>query len=118
MVERQGQSVSATSGSAAKSSASESQCDHRSADYERDRRRTGVHGAVEHLPPSYFALVMATGIISIVAWDFQLAALSVGLFAFNLIAYAVLAALTMLRALRYTPQFFADMTDHRLGPGF
>ncbi len=88
------------------------------ADHERDRRLTRLHVAVKHLPPSYFALVMATGIISIVAWDFHIAALSVGLFAFNLIAYAVLAALTMLRAIRYPPLLFADMTDHRLGPGF
>ncbi len=61
---------------------------------------------------------MATGIISIAAWDFQLPALSLGLFAFNLVAYAVLAALTVLRAFRYPRLFFADMTDHRLGPGF
>ena len=73
---------------------------------------------MKHLPPAYFALVMATGIISIAAWDFQLPALSLGLFAFNLVAYAVLAALTALRALRYPRLFLADMTDHRLGPGF
>ncbi|HEX3246376.1 MAG TPA: tellurite resistance/C4-dicarboxylate transporter family protein [Chloroflexota bacterium] len=73
---------------------------------------------VKQLPPAYFALVMATGIISITAWDFQLAPLAVGLFVFNLVAYAVLAALTALRALRYPRQFFADMTDHLLGPGF
>ena len=73
---------------------------------------------MRHLPPAYFALVMATGIISIAAWDFQLAALATGLFAFNLIAYALLAVLTMLRALCYPRLFLADMTDHRLGPGF
>jgi tellurite resistance protein TehA-like permease len=73
---------------------------------------------VKQLPPAYFALVMATGIISITAWDFQLLPLAVGLFAFNLVAYTVLAALTALRALRYPRQLFADMTDHRLGPGF
>jgi tellurite resistance protein TehA-like permease len=61
---------------------------------------------------------MATGIISIAAWDFELPALSLGLFAFNLVAYALLAALTVLRALRYPRLFFTDMTDHRLGPGF
>lgn len=73
---------------------------------------------MKHLPPAYFALVMATGIISITAWEFQLAALADGLFALNLIAYAVLAALTVLRALRYPQLFFTDMTDHQLGPGF
>lgn len=73
---------------------------------------------MKNLPPSYFALVMATGIISIAARDFGFPALSLGLFGFNLIAYATLAALTTLRALRYPDLFFADMTDHRLGPGF
>jgi tellurite resistance protein TehA-like permease len=73
---------------------------------------------VKHFPPAYFALVMVTGIISIAAWDFQLSTLSVGLFAINLVAYAVLAALTGLRVLRYPRLFFTDMTDHQLGPGF
>ena len=61
---------------------------------------------------------MATGVVSIAAWDFQLPVLAMGLFAFNLVAYAVLAGLTALRAICYPRLFFADMTDHRLGPGF
>lgn len=73
---------------------------------------------MKHLPPAYFALVMATGIVSIAARDLGFAYIATGLFAFNLVAYAVLAALTLLRAIRYPRLFFADMTDHRLGPGF
>jgi tellurite resistance protein TehA-like permease len=73
---------------------------------------------VKHLSPAYFALVMATGIVSIAAWDFGLPFLATGLFAFNLAAYLVLAYLTALRSIRYPRLFFADMTDHRLGPGF
>jgi tellurite resistance protein TehA-like permease len=73
---------------------------------------------VKHLSPAYFALVMATGVVSIAAWDFQLPVVAMGLFAFNLVAYAVVASLTALRAIRYPRLFFADMTDHRLGPGF
>jgi tellurite resistance protein TehA-like permease len=73
---------------------------------------------VKQLPPAYFALVMATGIISITAREFQLAPLADGLFVFNLAAYTVLAAMTVLRAFRYPQPFFADMTDHLLGPGF
>ncbi len=73
---------------------------------------------MKHLSPAYFALVMATGIISIAAWDFLLPSLSLALFAIGLAAYAVLAALTVLRVLRYPRLFFSDMTDHRLGPGF
>ena len=61
---------------------------------------------------------MATGVVSIAAWDFQLSVLAMGLFAFNVVAYGVVAGLTALRAIRYPRLFFADMTDHRLGPGF
>lgn len=73
---------------------------------------------MKHLPPAYFALVMATGIVSIAAWDFGLPVLATGLFAFNLAAYVVLACLTALRSIRYPRLFLADMIDHRIGPGF
>jgi tellurite resistance protein TehA-like permease len=73
---------------------------------------------VKHLPPAYFALVMATGIVSIAARDFGLSLLATALFAINLVAYATLSALTVLRAILYPRLFFADMTNHRLGPGF
>jgi len=73
---------------------------------------------MKQLSPAYFALVMATGIVSIAARDFRFPYLAAGLFAFNLVAYTVLAVLTALRAIRYPRLFFADMTDHRLGPGF
>lgn len=73
---------------------------------------------MKHLSPAYFALVMATGIVSIAAWDYELTTLATGLFAFNLVVYAVLACLTAARAIRYPRRFLADMVDHRLGPGF
>ena len=73
---------------------------------------------MKNLPPAYFALNMATGIISIDAWNFQHRWLAIGLFAVNLVAYAVLTVLTAARALRYPALFFADMTDHGVGPGF
>ena len=73
---------------------------------------------MKHLSPAYFALVMATGIVSIAALDFGLFLLALALFIVNLVAYAVLSALTLLRAVRYPRLFLADLTDHRLGPGF
>ena len=73
---------------------------------------------MEHLSPAYFALVMATGVVSIGAWDFGLPVLAIGLFAFNLGAYAVVGSLTACRLIRYPRLFVADLTDHRLGPGF
>jgi tellurite resistance protein TehA-like permease len=73
---------------------------------------------VKHLSPAYFALVMATGIISIGAWDLGFPFLATALFAVNLAAYGVLACLTTLRSFRYPQLLSADMADHRLGPGF
>lgn len=73
---------------------------------------------VKHLSPAYFALVMATGIISIAAWDFELFTVATAMFVFNLVAFAILACLTVLRALRYPRLFLDDMIDHRVGPGF
>ncbi len=61
---------------------------------------------------------MATGIISIAAWNFQLSSLALGLFIFNIAAFGVLVALTALRVFRFPDLFGADMTDHRIGPGF
>ena len=73
---------------------------------------------MKQLPPAYFALVMATGIISIGALDFELGWLARLLFAISAGAYAVLLVLSVLRAIRYPSLFFGDMTDHRTGPGF
>ncbi|WIM14112.1 tellurite resistance/C4-dicarboxylate transporter family protein [Enhydrobacter sp.] len=74
--------------------------------------------AVKQLSPAYFALVMATGIVSVGAWDFGLGALAIGLLAFNVVAYGAIAALTILRAVRYPLLFVSDMTSHRQAPGF
>jgi hypothetical protein len=41
---------------------------------------------VKHLSPAYFALVMATGVVSIAAWDLRLPVLAMGLFVFNIVA--------------------------------
>ena len=70
------------------------------------------------LASSYFALVMATGIVAIAAWDFHLPALASWLSGLNLAAYAILTLLTVLRAARYPALVLADLTDHRSGPGF
>ena len=73
---------------------------------------------MKNLSPAYFGLVMATGIVSIAALDFHLPALAVSLFVLNVVAYVALIALNVLRAVRYWPEFAADVTDHGRGPGF
>jgi tellurite resistance protein TehA-like permease len=70
------------------------------------------------LSPAYFGLVMATGIVSIAAHQLGLPRVGMWLFRLNLVAYAVLWTLTLLRAALHTRHFAADMIDHLRGPGF
>ena len=68
--------------------------------------------------PGYFALVMATGIVSIATHFEGIEWLALGLFGLNLAAYAVLWGLTLLRLIRYRRLFFNDLTHHSRGASF
>ncbi|MEO8280943.1 MAG: tellurite resistance/C4-dicarboxylate transporter family protein [Ideonella sp.] len=68
--------------------------------------------------PAYFGMVMATGIVSLAAHMLGWPAIAEALFMLNIAAYSVLWCLTLLRLLRFTRRFFADMADHLRGPGF
>jgi len=70
------------------------------------------------LHPAYFALVMATGIVSIAAKLLGIPYVPIALLVVNLAAYAVLWALTLARIARYRAEVFADLTDHQRGVGF
>jgi tellurite resistance protein TehA-like permease len=71
-----------------------------------------------NLHPAYFALVMATGIVSIASYLVGFAYLPQILFGLNLVFYPVLWALTIARALRHRERFLADLQDHGRGVGF
>ncbi len=73
---------------------------------------------VNGLYPGYFAFVMATGIVSIASYLQGMLSLSGALFFINILGYAVLCFLTLVRFLRYFPGFMADLTSHVRGPGF
>ena len=75
-------------------------------------------GLLAALSPAYFALVMATGIVSIAAHFQGFESLARALFAFNVAAWSVLWLLYLLRATQHTRRFFADMTDHLRAPGY
>ncbi len=68
--------------------------------------------------PGYFALVMATGIISVALFLLGMPALAWVLLVFNVGAYAILWLLTLVRLLGFFPRLAADMADHTRGPGF
>jgi len=74
--------------------------------------------AVAGLFPGYFALVMATGIVSIACDLNGWPACARALFAVNLVAYPALLALTLARLLRFPRRLAADLADHARGPGF
>ena len=74
--------------------------------------------AAANLFPGYFALVMATGIISIATFLLEMKPLAWALLVINLIAYVVLWLLLLIRLIRFFPRVKADITDHVRGPGF
>lgn len=80
--------------------------------------RNGLGQAAATLFPGYFALVMATGIISIATNLLDMKPVAWALLVINLGAYGVLWLLTLIRLFGYFPQLVADMTSHARGPGF
>ena len=68
--------------------------------------------------PGYFALVMATGIISIAAHLLGMPFIASALFWCNLIFYGVLAIAFILRLIFYFRRVVQDIVDHQNGPGF
>jgi tellurite resistance protein TehA-like permease len=74
--------------------------------------------AIRMLHPAYFALVMATGIVSIAAQLLKIPFIPQILLASNVAAYAVLWVLTIVRISRFPRDVFADLIDHQRGVGF
>lgn len=75
-------------------------------------------GAIANLFPGSFALVMATGIISIAADQRGYHGLAVALLWANLAAYVILWALTLVRLIRFPHRLLADLTSHKRGAAF
>ena len=74
--------------------------------------------AVARLFPGYFALVMATGIVSVAAHGAGMPRIAWVLLAVNLAAYACLSLLLLGRLLFYFGRVLDDLRDHGRGPGF
>lgn len=81
-------------------------------------RRWPLTQAVESLNPAYFALVMATGIVSVASLLLGMPWLARGLFGLNIGLYFILWALTLARIAIFPRQLWADITDHKRGVGF
>jgi tellurite resistance protein TehA-like permease len=78
---------------------------------------TGAREAVRTLHPGYFALVMATGMVSIAMHNHSMYALSVVLLWLACIDYIVLVALTAARIVAFRRKFVDDLGDPRRGFG-
>jgi tellurite resistance protein TehA-like permease len=81
-------------------------------------RTAAVREAVRTLYPGYFALVMATGIVSIAASFEGLTAVAWTLFALNNAFYLILGALTLARLALHPAAVVTDLTSHASGPAF
>lgn len=68
--------------------------------------------------PGYFALVMATGVVSIACQLLGLRPVALALVVVNWLAYAILWLLTIIRALRFRAELLRDLSDHQRSPGF
>lgn len=80
-------------------------------------QRLFLNGA-QSLFPGYFALVMATGVVSIACQFLGMRPIALALIGVNWIAYGSLWALTIVRALRFRPLLLGDISDHQRAPGF
>ncbi len=85
---------------------------------ETNQQRNVVLRTAADLFPGYFALVMATGIISIAAYLLEMKTLARSLLVVNVVAYAILCFLLILRLIFFFPRVRADISDHGRGPGF
>jgi len=75
-------------------------------------------GLVADLSPAYFAMVMATGIVSLSGHMLGIMSLSVVLLWLNVAAYGTIWVLTLLRIRWFTRRVLSDLMDHQRGPGF
>jgi tellurite resistance protein TehA-like permease len=85
---------------------------------EQAKEKGRIVSAAANLFPGYFALVMATGIISIATHLLGMISLGYVLLVLNLIAYVVLWVLLLVRLIGFFARVKADITDHVRGPGF
>lgn len=80
------------------------------------RRR--LSAGIQDLFPGYFALVMATGIVSLAAHNLGMSRIGWALLAVNGVAYAVLSLMLTVRLVAHFGRVLQDLNDHGRGAGF
>jgi tellurite resistance protein TehA-like permease len=74
--------------------------------------------ALAEMHPAYFALAMATGIVSIASQLLELRAVAIALFGLNILFYAALWLFTIVRIVRFRDRVRADLLHHGRCVGF
>jgi tellurite resistance protein TehA-like permease len=77
-----------------------------------------TRSAIADLHPASFAIVMATGIVSVAAQLRGMSAIAMPLLWINVLFYVVLWIMTLVRVVRYRSEFVADLFDHNRCVGF
>lgn len=77
-----------------------------------------IKRGIRYFSPSYFALVMSTGIISVASNLLGYHLISYGFFILNNIAFYILAIIYIVRLLFFFPAFKKDMATPAAGAGF
>ena len=77
-----------------------------------------IAAGVANLFPGYFALVMATGIVSMASFLLGMRSIAWTLFAIAVASYVCLALMLVGRIVFYFPRVIADLRDHGRGPGY
>lgn len=78
----------------------------------------GWKNNIANLFPGYFALVMATGIVSVAAFLLEMQPVAWGLLVINGTAYLILWGMTLARLFFFFPNIVADLNNHARAPGF
>ena len=79
---------------------------------------TSLKASIEHLHPAYFAMVMATGIVSIASDLLEMNTIAFALCWLNLFFFTILWLLTCARFVWHRTRFLTDLIDHNRAPGF
>jgi tellurite resistance protein TehA-like permease len=80
---------------------------------QREAALTRLRAGIRHLFPGYFALVMATGIVSAAVGAAGAAVLSAAMLVLGIVCYLALAACYGWRLASYRPEFLADAAGPR-----
>lgn len=82
------------------------------------KQSSALGQSLQTLNPAYFALVMATGIVSIACQMLGMKWIARALFYLNIVAFPCLLVLTVARLVIFSHSLLDDLIDHKRGVGF